>query len=94
MDCLGKAKIFSKIDLQSGYYQVQIKEGDIPKTAFITRFGHYEFTVMPFGLTNNLATFNRPMTHLFRKELDDFVLVFFDDILVYSKNNEEHKQHL
>ena len=87
LDCMGKAKVFSKIDLWSRYYQVRIREEDIPKRVFNTRFRHYEFTVMPFGLTNALVTFNRLMTDLLKKELDDFVLVFFDDILIYSKNN-------
>ena len=94
LDRLGKAKVFSKIDLWSGYYQVRINDKDIPKTAFNTRFGHYKFTVMPFGLTNAPATFNRLMMDLFRKELDDFVLVFFDDILTYSETKKEHEAHL
>ena len=70
------------------------REEDISKIAFNTKFGHYEFIVVPFGLTNASTTFNRLITDHFRKELDDFVLVFFDDILVYLENNEEDEQHL
>ena len=89
------SSIFSKIDLKSGYYQdSDDKDEDISKTGFNMRYGHYEFTVMPFGLTNAPTTFNHLMTDIFCKHLDDFVLVFFDDILVYSKNEQEHEEHV
>ncbi|MCO5591806.1 hypothetical protein L7F22_045798 [Adiantum nelumboides] len=88
------AQHFSKIDLRSGFYRVQIQAEDISKTAFNTRFGHYGFVVMSFDLTNAPATFNRFMTDIFQEVLDNFVFVFFDDILVYSKTKKEHEQHL
>ena len=81
-DQVGEAKIFSNIDLQSGYHQVQIQDENIPKTAFHMRYGHYEFVVMPFGLTNAPAKFMCMMNNIFSRYLDKFLLVFIDDILV------------
>ena len=93
-DQLQGAKVFSKIDLRSGYHQLKIREKDIPKTPFRTRYGLYEYTVMSFGLTNAPAYFMSMMNKVFMEYLDKFVVVFIDDIMVYSKNKEEHKEHL
>ncbi|KAK1664840.1 hypothetical protein QYE76_052999 [Lolium multiflorum] len=93
-DFLTGATVFSKIDLRTGYHQLKIRASDIPKTAFTTRYGLYEYNVMSFGLTNAPAYFMNLMNKIFMNFLDKFVVVFIDDILIYSKTEEEHEQHL
>ncbi|KAL0546366.1 hypothetical protein IC582_016274 [Cucumis melo] len=93
-DQLQGATVFSKIDVCSGYHQLRIRDSDIPKTTFRSRYGHYEFIVMSFGLINAPAVFMDLMKRVFKDFLDTFVIVFIDDILVYSKTKAEHEEHL
>ncbi|GKB44032.1 putative reverse transcriptase domain-containing protein [Tanacetum coccineum] len=93
-DQLQGSKVYSTIDLRSSYHELIVRDVDIPKTAFRTRYGHYEFQVMPFGLTNASAVFMDLMNRVCRPYLDNFVIVFIDDILIYSKTKEKHDAHL
>ncbi|GJT85268.1 putative reverse transcriptase domain-containing protein [Tanacetum coccineum] len=93
-DQLQGSSVYLKINLRSGYHQLRVREEDIPKTAFITRYGYYEFQVMPFGLTNAPAVFMDIMNRVCKLYLDKFVIVFIDDILIYSKNKQEHEEHI
>ena len=93
-DQLRRARVYSKIDLNTGYHQLRVRQTNIPKTAFRTRYGHFDFTVMPFGLTNDPAAFMDLMHRVFQPYLDQFVVVFVDDILIYSQSEREHEDHL
>ena len=93
-DQLSGARYFSKIDLRLGYHQIKIRKEDIPKTAFSTKYGLYEFNVMSFGLTNAPGYFMYLMNSIFMEELDVFVIIFIDDILIYSKTQEDHARHI
>jgi hypothetical protein len=94
IDQLAGAKVFFKVDLRSGYHQIKIRPKDVPKAAFSTRYGLYEYLVMLFGLTNAPAHLMYLMDAVFMSKLDKFVVIFIDDILVYSKDEEEYEQHL
>jgi len=94
MDQLVGAEVISKIDLRSRYHQIRVKAEDISKIAFRTRYGHYKYSVMPFGVSNAPGVFMEYMNRIFHPFLDRFVVVFIDDILVYSKSEEEHAEHL
>ena len=93
-DQLRGARVYSKMDLGTGYHQLRVREADIPKTAFKTRYGPFEFTVMPFGLTNAPTAFMDLINRVFQPDLDQFVVVFVDDILIYSQSEVEHENHL
>ena len=93
-DQLRGARVYFKIDLRTGYHQLRVRDTDIPKTAFRTRYGHFEFTVMPFGLTNALAAFMDLMHRVFQPYLDQFVVIVVDDILIYSQSERGHEYHL
>ena len=94
LDRLQTAKIFTKIDLQSGYHLIRMAEKDIPKTAIHTKYGHFEWTVMPFGLCNTPAMFQQSVNQIFADFIDNFVIVYLDDILIYSDNHLDHERHL
>ena len=93
-DHLGGARVYSKIDLRTGYHHLRVRETYIPRIAFRTHYGHFEFTVMPFGLTNAPATFMDIIHRILKPYLDQFVVVFVDDILIYSQSEWEHEYHL
>ena len=88
------AQVYSKIDLHTGYHQLRVRETDIPKTSFRTQYGHFKFTMMSFGLTNAPVAFMDLMHRIFQPYLDQVVVVFVDDILIYSQSKEEHEDHL